>query len=202
LSQIFEHKMKKLLFLAAAAMLYACGGSHEGHDHAHEGADSLAVTPNAAYGEAFDTTNAAPLAQMFADIDTVSTVTGVYRATIVESCQKMGCWMSVETAEGPMMVYMNDHAFFVPKTGVNGKECFISGSAYRDTLTVDFQKHLLEDAMASEEEINAVTEEKYELAFNATGVVIIGHDATADEAAEENHEGHDHSHEEGDYDGD
>ena len=63
--------MKKLLFLAAAAMLYACGGSHEGHDHAHEGADSLAVIPTAAYGEAFDTTNAAPLAQMFTDIDTV-----------------------------------------------------------------------------------------------------------------------------------
>lgn len=193
--------MKNILFLAAAALFYACGGSHDSHDHANEGADSLTVVPTAAYGVAFDTTNAAPFAQMFTDIDTVATVTGVYRATIVESCQKMGCWMSVESAEGPIMVYMNDHAFFVPKTGVNGKECFISGHAYRDTLTVEFQKHLLEDAMASEEEINAVTEEKYELAFNATGVVIIGHDASLD-AVEENHEGHDHGHEEGDYDGD
>ncbi|MFM1931511.1 MAG: hypothetical protein RL226_814 [Bacteroidota bacterium] len=193
--------MKKLLFLAAAAALYACGGSHEGHDHAGEQVDSVAVVPVAAYGEAFDTTGAKPFAQISADFDSTGTATGVYRATIVETCQKMGCWMTVETAEGPIYVYMNDHAFFVPKSGMVGKTAYINGTAYHDTVTVAMQQHYLEDANASQEEIDAITEDKFELGFNALGVMIVGHDAALD-SADVSHEGHDHSHEGGDYDGD
>lgn len=210
--------MKKLLFLAFAAALYACGGDHAGHDHAdHDNADSVqTATPVAQYGEAFDTTGAMPISQLAANLE-AGNATGVYSATIVESCQKMGCWMSVGVDSTSMKVYMGDHAFFVPKQGVDGLNCFISGTAYYDTVSVEMQQHLLEDANASQEEIDAITEAKYELAFTATGVMIEGYEAPEGEAEEmedmhedHDHEGHEHAegeehedgHESGDYDGD
>lgn len=89
------------------------------------------------------------------------------------------------------MVYMKDHAFFVPKSGMAGKKAIISGFAYNDTVSVELQKHLLEDANRSQDEIDAVTEVKYELAFSASGVKIEG-----DHHVEQgDHEGHDHDHE-------
>ncbi len=94
------------------------------------------------------------------------------------------------------MVYMKDHAFFVPKKGMEGKRAIISGYAYNDTVSVDLQKHLLEDANRSQEEIDAVTEEKYELAFSAAGVKIEGvieaEDDEHDHEHGEDHEGHVH----------
>ena len=92
------------------------------------------------------------------------------------------------------MVYMKDHAFFVPKKGMEGKRAIISGYAYNDTVSVDLQKHLLEDANRSQEEIDAVTEEKYELAFSAAGVKIEGMIEAEDEGEEHDHD-HDHDHE-------
>lgn len=185
--------MKKLFFFAAAAGLFACGGAEHDHaDHAHE---TPAVAVNA-YGAEFDTTGA----KIFATANFAEGKTdGTFKATILESCQKMGCWMKVQHPEqGEVMVFMNDHEFFVPKTGVNGLTAYINGTAYWDTTTVDLQKHLLEDAMASQEEIDAITEDKYELQFNATGVVILGYEGTDEESGHDHdhdHEGHDHDHE-------
>lgn len=178
--------MKKVLFFVAATALFACTSS----DNQTPEEPTIAVN---AYGAQFDTTGALSFAA--ANFD--GGAEGVYRATIVESCQKMGCWMKVEhPTQGEVMVFMNEHNFFVPKTGVNGLTCYMTGQAYYDTTTVDLQKHLLEDAMASQEEIDAITEDKYELQFNAMGVVILGYEGT--ENAEESHEGHDHDH--GDHD--
>jgi hypothetical protein len=179
--------MRKVLFFVAAAALYACAS------------DETPTTPEPtvaidAYGAEFDTTGAVS----FAAANFEGGAEGVYRATIVESCQKMGCWMKVEhPAQGEVMVFMNDHNFFVPKTGVNGLTCYMTGQAYYDTTTVDLQKHLLEDAMASQEEIDAITEDKFELQFNAMGVVILGY--AGSEEAEESHDGHDHEHGEHDH---
>ena len=94
------------------------------------------------------------------------------------------------------MVYMKDHAFFVPKKGMEGKRAIISGYAYNDTVSVDLQKHLLEDANRSQEEIDAVTEEKYELAFSAAGVKIEGMIESENEGDAHDHDhDHDHDHE-------
>lgn len=177
--------MKKLLFFAAAAGLFACGG-------ANQETIQTPVIPVNAYGAQFDTTGAA----LFQTANfNEGTANGSFRATIVESCQKMGCWMKVEhPTQGEVMVFMNDHAFFVPKTGVSGLTAYINGSAYWDTTSVDLQKHLLEDANAAQEAIDAITEDKFELQFNATGVVILGYEGS-EETDGHNHEGHDHDHE-------
>lgn len=98
---------------------------------------------------------------------------GLFEVEIVQSCLTMGCWMSVKGAhEDTLMVFMKDHAFFVPKDSLQGKTAYFVGEAFYDTVSVDLQKHLLEDAGASEEEIDAVTEPSFELAFEASGVMI------------------------------
>ena len=98
---------------------------------------------------------------------------GLFDAEIVQSCMTMGCWMSVKGPQGDtVMVFMKDHAFFVPKDSVQGKRALFSGEAYYDTLSVEFQKHLLEDAGADQAAIDAVSEPVFELAFEASGVQI------------------------------
>ena len=98
---------------------------------------------------------------------------GIFEAEIVQSCQTMGCWMTVKgTKDEAVRVFMKDHAFFVPKDSVQGKKSYFYGEAFYDTISVDLQKHLLEDAGATAAEIEAVTEPVYELAFEAAGVMI------------------------------
>ena len=98
---------------------------------------------------------------------------GIFEAEIVQSCQTMGCWMTVKgTEDEAVRVFMKDHAFFVPKDSVQGKKSYFYGAAFYDTISVDLQKHLLEDAGATAAEIEAVTVPVYELAFEAAGVMI------------------------------
>lgn len=98
---------------------------------------------------------------------------GLFDAEIVQSCMTMGCWMSVKGPQGDtVMVFMKDHAFFIPKDSLQGKRALFSGEAYYDTLSVEFQKHLLEDAGANQAAIDAVSEPVFELAFEASGVQI------------------------------
>lgn len=98
---------------------------------------------------------------------------GIFEAEIIQSCQTMGCWMTVKGAENEAVrVFMKNHAFFVPKDSVQGKKSYFYGEAFYDTISVDLQKHLLEDAGATAAEIEAVNEPVYELAFEAAGVMI------------------------------
>jgi len=121
--------MKKVLFFFAAAALFACTSS----DNQTPEEPTIAVN---AYGAQFDTTGALS----FAATNFAGGAEGVYRATIVESCQKMGCWMKVEhPTQGEVMVFMNEHNFFVPKTGVNGLTCYMTGQAYYDTLPLIYK---------------------------------------------------------------
>ena len=111
---------------------------------------------------------------------------GLYEAEIIQSCLTMGCWMSIKgPQDDTLMVFMKDHAFFVPKDSVQGKKTYFIGEAYFDTLSVEFQKHLLEDAGASQSEIDAVTEPAFELAFEASGVMIADVPAGAPMAGDE-----------------
>jgi hypothetical protein len=111
---------------------------------------------------------------------------GIFEAEIVQSCQTMGCWMTVKGAEDEAVrVFMKNHAFFVPKDSVQGKKSYFYGEAFYDTISVELQKHLLEDAGATATEIEAVSEPVYELAFEAAGVMIADVPAGAPMAGDE-----------------
>tara|TARA_B100000965_G_C19541886_1_gene735960 strand:+ start:65 stop:520 length:456 start_codon:yes stop_codon:yes gene_type:complete len=94
-------------------------------------------------------------------------------ATINSICQKKGCWMYVDlNEETEMLVRFKDYGFFVPMDA-SGNTAVIEGMAKVDTLSVEWLKHLKEDANAPQEEIDAITEPKimYSIA-EATGVII------------------------------
>ena len=74
--------------------------------------------------------------------------------------------------ETEMLVRFKDYGFFVPMDAT-GDTVIIEGLAKVDTLSVEWLKHLKEDANAPQEEIDAITEPKitYSIA-EATGVII------------------------------
>ena len=94
-------------------------------------------------------------------------------AKINSICQKKGCWMYVDLGDTTeMLVRFKDYEFFVPMDATD-KIAMIEGMAKVDTLSVEWQKHLKEDANASQDEIDAISEPKimYSIA-EATGVII------------------------------
>ena len=92
--------------------------------------------------------------------------------TIIQTCPKKGCWMSLATASDTLFVRFRDYGFFVPTDSVSGKVAVIEGDLFLDTITVEMRKHYAEDAGKSEEEIAAITEPEYDINFIADGVII------------------------------
>lgn len=93
------------------------------------------------------------------------------KVKVKEVCQKKGCWMKVDLPEEEAMVRFKDYGFFMPKD-IEGKTVVAEGKAYLEEISVDAQKHYLEDGGASEEEIAAVTEPKLSYVFRAHGVLV------------------------------
>lgn len=95
------------------------------------------------------------------------------KATILEVCQKKGCWMNVDLGDGKsMMVRFKDYGFFVPKDA-NGRTAIMDGKAFREIITVDMLRHYAEDAGKSKEEIEKITADEERLSFEASGVLIL-----------------------------
>ena len=94
------------------------------------------------------------------------------RGQIIETCQKKGCWMSLNTGSDTVFVRFRDYGFFVPTESVNGKTAIIEGDLFLDTISVKMLKHYAEDGGKSEEEIALITKPSYDLNFTADGVII------------------------------
>lgn len=90
---------------------------------------------------------------------------------IVGTCAKKGCWMRLGSEESNVFVKFKDYGFFVPTSGVEGREAVVEGTLAVETQSVEDLKHYLEDA-GKHEEAAKVTEPKKVLSFLATGVAI------------------------------
>jgi len=91
---------------------------------------------------------------------------------VVEVCKAEGCWIKMETANGPMMIKMKDHSFLVP-LDLNGKNIVVQGTATFKETTVEMLKHYAEDAGKSKEEIAAIKEGRKETSIQATGILVL-----------------------------
>ena len=82
--------------------------------------------------------------------------------------------MEIQNGDGTMKtkVFMKDHAFGVPLEGCEGKRCVLSGRAFRYKLSVEYLRHLAEDAGQSKAEIEKITQPETAIAIDATGVWI------------------------------
>ncbi len=90
-------------------------------------------------------------------------------------CLKKGCWMTLvpdQPGQPEMRVTFKDYGFFMPKDIV-GKKVVLDGFAYVDVTPVEVLRHYAEDAGKTKAEIEAITEPKRELAYEANGVIIL-----------------------------
>ncbi|WKN45009.1 DUF4920 domain-containing protein [Tunicatimonas pelagia] len=116
-----------------------------------------------------DAIAATELPETLADEESVETKV---RGEVTGVCQMKGCWMTVNVGNNrEMMVRFKDYGFFVPKD-ITGQTVVIVGEALVETVSVDDQRHLAEDAGQSAEEIEKITEPKSQLSFVADGVIV------------------------------
>ncbi len=93
--------------------------------------------------------------------------------TIKACCQNKGCWLTMDLAEGKeMRVRFRDYAFFVPKNST-GNKVVLEGTAYREMISVEDQRHYAADDGQSEAEIAKITEPKEEITFMADGALVM-----------------------------
>jgi|SRR5690625_28637 len=126
------------------------------------------------YGEEISKENAISemqLKERFRTLKEGDTLEVKFAAEVQEVCKKKGCWMKIGTKDEEVMVRFKDYGFFMPKD-IEGKTVVAEGKAYLEEISVDAQKHYLEDGGASEEEIAAVTEPKLSYVFRAHGVLV------------------------------
>jgi hypothetical protein len=161
--------MKKLLLsLCAATALFACS---DGEKHAHT--VSADGTVYAHYGDKITPDGAMSTEELVAKMAGQTSIDAKFTGTIIQTCQKKGCWMSVALPDGnDMTVTFKDYGFFVPTEGVEQQTFVAQGVCSYDTLSVEWLQHLAEDAGKTAEEIAMITEPEFALAFEATGVVI------------------------------
>lgn len=124
------------------------------------------------YGSVIETEGAMDAAGLRTALEKEGRAAVRFEGEITATCPKKGCWMDVASGEDTVFVRFLDYGFFVPTEGAEGKRAVMEGEAFFDTLTVDARRHYAEDAGASEEEIEAITEPELRLAFTATGVMI------------------------------
>lgn len=91
---------------------------------------------------------------------------------VVEVCKAEGCWLRMETANGPMLIKMKDHAFLVPLS-MNGKTIVAQGTATLKETSVEMLRHYAEDAGKSKAEIEAIKEPKKEITMQAKGILVM-----------------------------
>ena len=91
---------------------------------------------------------------------------------IIDVCPKKGCWMNVLVDTDTVFVKFKDYGFFVPKSGIKGKQILMSGEIFRDTISVERLRHYAEDAKWSAQEIAQIVSPKYKINMIASGVAI------------------------------
>ena len=91
---------------------------------------------------------------------------------IIDVCPKKGCWMNVKVDTDTVFVKFKDYGFFVPKSGVEGKQVLKSGKIFKDTISVERLRHYAEDAKKSIDEIEAINTPEYKINMIASGVAI------------------------------
>ena len=190
-----QHPRSPAAVLLAVAVAVAACGSPDVADAPISDADAAsAKTPTEApVLDAFDAepvsganygagvaADANPMAyddfvQLVATHDSVATAV---RGTVVEVCQKKGCWMTLRPAgatadaDAPYMVRFKDYGFFMPKT-LSGSEVIVEGLARTAVTPVDELRHYAEDAGKSAAEVAAIIEPRKEVSFEATGVRVL-----------------------------
>jgi len=162
--------MKTALSLFAAAGLFmACSNNAS---TAQEGATTNAPTYKV-YGDSISAEGAIDMASFAKAVEGKDSMDVKLTGEITGSCAKKGCWMDMKMADGtPMKVHFKDYAFFVPKSGLEGKQAIVQGRAIKEVTDVATLRHYAHDAGKSDEECDKITAAETSWSFMADGVLI------------------------------
>ncbi len=163
--------MKKILFIASATMLFACGNSGQSVEEVLETPEEVIITETK-HGEEITDEGALTTMDFLTQFNENASSEVKLTAYITEVCAKKGCWMMLELGDGKnMRVTFKDYGFFVPKDA-DGKLATVKGVAKMDTTDVATLQHYAEDAGESQDFIDAITKPEYNYSFEAVGVII------------------------------
>jgi hypothetical protein len=165
-------KIKQISYLIGAAVIMtACGPEQNESTELLDENEGMEVIQTELFGEEISEEGAMDVQTFAAQFDGEEAEVKLV-GTITEVCQMKGCWMTLELENGETMrVRFKDYGFFVPKDAA-GKTAIIEGIAKMEETDVATMKHYAEDAGKSQEEIDAITEAKKALNFEAKGVII------------------------------
>ncbi|SMF17444.1 DUF4920 domain-containing protein [Pseudobacteriovorax antillogorgiicola] len=91
------------------------------------------------------------------------------KGQVKKVCQKKGCWMVLDDGHDAIRITFKGYSFFVPMK-LEGQTVRAQGILQKKVRTVGQQKHFLEDAGASQKEIDKIKDDKTVYEFVATGV--------------------------------
>jgi len=150
-------------FICLAAFIFFCTGMQ---------AQTKTAAKTSSYGSKIDPANAIPATALLKLMTGKDSMNVKVRGKIIDVCQRKGCWMNIELADGKdMMVRFKDYGFFVPKDAA-GKTVVMEGLAYKTETSVEELRHYASDAGKSKEEIEKINEPEKNTSFEASGVLI------------------------------
>jgi hypothetical protein len=98
---------------------------------------------------------------------------GKVTGKVKEVCKAMGCWMTLEKADGTtVMVKSKDHSYFVPQN-LAGKTVVVEGTAAVKEVSEAQRRHLAEDAGKKADEIKKIKGPDKEVQLIAKGVEVL-----------------------------
>ncbi|MBK0383037.1 DUF4920 domain-containing protein [Pedobacter sp. SD-b] len=135
--------------------------------------EPVSAAKGVTYGEKIDAKNLIPVNGLSAKMGNNDILAAKIYGTVTDVCTKKGCWMKLDNGDGTTtMVTFKDYKFFMPKDIV-GKKVALDGVSKQVLTSVAEQKHYLEDAGKSKEEIAKVTKPKKEIKYEAKGVLVL-----------------------------
>ena len=165
--------MKKIvLFVALGLAFIACKNQTQTTENkVEEVKEEIAY---ASFGKEIndaDALSSDELIKNYKNLKVGDTLNSKMKGKIIEVCSKKGCWMTLDIeGENEVMVKFKDYGFFMP-LNAEGK-VVLNGKAFVSETPVDELRHYAEDAGKSEEEINKITEPKFQYHFEADGVLL------------------------------
>ncbi|MEM6799860.1 MAG: DUF4920 domain-containing protein [Bacteroidota bacterium] len=162
----------RFIFLLSLSLLWACQA--ETQKETTQATETETAMKMSYHGEKIDAQNAVAVSELPEMMKGKELVEGLkLEGDITAACVKKGCWMKTKMdGDESLHITFKDYGFFVP-TDAAGKKAIFEGKAYYDTTDVETLRHYAVDGGMSEEEAEkTITEPKYSLAFEATGVII------------------------------
>ncbi len=129
---------------------------------------SCEFTKQNRYGVVVDSTQAIPVLKL---IDETPSEDVTVKGSIVAVCQGEGCWLKLDAGNGNQVYVDWDKKFSVPR-GIEGKQVFIHGYSYFDTVTVAQLKQMERDKGTANEEIAKIDSPLIKVSFKADGLEI------------------------------